>query len=56
MTLESGTETCPCKRVKCERHGDCAACTEHHSTKKHPPYCKRERARSRSERKRDRSR
>lgn len=19
-------ETCPCKRVKCERHGDCAAC------------------------------
>ena len=21
---------CPCKRVKCERHGDCAACMAHH--------------------------
>lgn len=21
---------CPCKRVQCERHGNCAACTEHH--------------------------
>ena len=23
-------EDCPCKRVKCSRHGDCAACREHH--------------------------
>lgn len=21
---------CPCKRKNCERHGDCAACKEHH--------------------------
>lgn len=23
---------CPCKRLKCERHGDCAACREHHNS------------------------
>mgnify|MGYP005608278975 FL=1 len=35
-------ETCPCKRVKCERHGDCAACKEHHSSqKKCPTACER---------------
>lgn len=21
---------CPCKRIQCERHGDCAACMAHH--------------------------
>lgn len=21
---------CPCRRVNCKRHGDCAACREHH--------------------------
>ncbi len=21
---------CPCKRLKCERHGNCKACKEHH--------------------------
>ena len=21
---------CPCRRVNCPRHGDCAACREHH--------------------------
>ena len=21
---------CPCKRLSCPRHGDCAACREHH--------------------------
>jgi hypothetical protein len=42
MLMESGTDVCPCKRAKCERHGKCAACMEHHRTKKHPPACKRE--------------
>lgn len=42
MILESGSEECPCKRVKCERRGKCAECLEHHKTMKNPPYCKRE--------------
>jgi hypothetical protein len=25
---------CPCKRVKCERHGNCAVCMEHHHSSK----------------------
>lgn len=33
---------CPCKRKKCERHGNCEACLAHHKDKKHPPYCERE--------------
>lgn len=41
LLLESGTTQCPCKRVKCPRHGKCTECMEHHSTKKRPPYCKR---------------
>lgn len=33
---------CPCKRLKCERHGDCTACRKHHSEeKKTPPTCDR---------------
>lgn len=27
------TAACPCRRVKCVRHGDCAACSEHHRAK-----------------------
>ena len=23
-------DPCPCRRVNCPRHGDCAACREHH--------------------------
>lgn len=35
-------EDCPCKRVKCKRHGDCAACRAHHQEKnKHPVACDR---------------
>jgi hypothetical protein len=34
---------CPCKKLKCERHGNCDACREHHLTKKrYPPYCDRQ--------------
>lgn len=33
---------CPCKRVKCERHGDCAACRAHHAEiKRSPNACER---------------
>ena len=41
--LENGLEECNCKRKKCERHGKCQECMNHHQTKKHPspPYCKR---------------
>ena len=37
---------CPCKRIKCERHGDCKACREHHNAKKRKviPACDRKRA------------
>lgn len=36
-------EACPCKRVKCERHGDCAACRAHHHASQRKPLtaCKR---------------
>ncbi len=32
---------CPCKRRKCPRHGDCAACTAHHRNNRYPVYCRR---------------
>lgn len=33
---------CPCKRTKCERHGQCDICREHHKLKKKTlPYCER---------------
>ena len=41
---------CPCKRMNCERHGDCAACRAHHSgDKKSLPYCERESRKTRGE-------
>lgn len=55
-------ENCPCKRVKCERHGDCAACRAHHSsTKKQLTACdkakrKEERANTRNEKRKSRNR
>lgn len=36
-----GRKDCPCKRTKCERHGKCAECIEHHRTKRYPPACER---------------
>lgn len=45
---------CPCKRTKCERHGNCLACREHHKTeKKTPVSC--ERIRLKAERKTERT-
>lgn len=36
-------KSCPCKRIKCERHGNCEECIEHHKEKetKYEPYCMR---------------
>lgn len=28
--MVEGKEVCPCKRISCPRHGDCASCREHH--------------------------
>lgn len=42
MTETPKRADCPCKRAKCERHGDCAACRAHHAAKKNaPPACDR---------------
>ena len=38
---------CPCKRVKCPRHGDCEACRAHHAGSKRPRPCEKERGRKR---------
>lgn len=33
---------CPCKRMRCQRHGDCVSCREHHKAdKKNTVYCQR---------------
>ncbi|MDD3336885.1 MAG: GNAT family N-acetyltransferase [Eubacteriales bacterium] len=32
---------CPCTRSRCQRHGDCAACREHHKSKKNTVACER---------------
>ncbi len=30
---------CTCRRKRCERHGDCAACRAYHAKTKRPPDC-----------------
>ena len=34
-------ENCPCKKKKCERHGNCDECRKHHVESKcqRPVYC-----------------
>ena len=40
--MQEARRDCPCKKLKCPRHGDCASCRQHHSThRKYPPYCER---------------
>lgn len=40
--MEKKNLDCPCKRVKCPRHGDCGACKAHHRTEKpYSPACER---------------
>jgi len=29
--MEEIKQNCPCKKISCERHGNCEACKEHHS-------------------------
>ena len=37
-------ENCPCKKKKCERHGNCDECRKHHaeSKRQRPVYCERD--------------
>lgn len=40
--MDEKKPVCPCKRVKCKRYGDCAACRVYHETVKgKPPACER---------------
>jgi hypothetical protein len=41
--LESGTNVCSCKNIKCARNGKCKECIEHHKThiNNKLPHCKR---------------
>jgi hypothetical protein len=32
---------CPCPKNKCDRHGNCTKCEDHHGKKGKLPYCKR---------------
>jgi hypothetical protein len=34
IIMDYDGSNCPCKRVKCERHGNCAVCMEHHHSSK----------------------
>ena len=36
-------ENCPCRRVNCPRHGDCAACRAHHRDSQRKRPCERAR-------------
>lgn len=48
MSEESGLkQDCPCKRLRCPRHGKCAECRSYHSSdKKSAPACEREQAKA----------
>ncbi len=34
-------DNCPCKKKKCERHGDCDACRAYHAESKRKRPCER---------------
>lgn len=38
---KEGNNECKCPNVKCERHGNCAACADHHNNKTNAPFCQR---------------
>ncbi len=38
---ENTAETCPCKRLKCPRRGQCAACIAYHEGSRYLPQCLR---------------
>ncbi|MDD4074816.1 MAG: GNAT family N-acetyltransferase [Eubacteriales bacterium] len=42
MTCRLKNPDCPCKRTRCSRHGDCAACRAHHKDEKQQAvFCER---------------
>lgn len=41
----SAAANCPCKRMNCKRHGDCAACIAHHKDSRYPPQCRSKKGR-----------
>ena len=44
-------DACPCKRVDCPRHGDCAACREHHHASYRKPLTRCEKLARKEQRK-----
>lgn len=50
--MEYKNESCPCKRTKCERHGDCSACKSHHHASKKIPLATCERLENKKNKKR----
>lgn len=45
MQKISPLEQCPCKRTRCERHGDCAACLKHHERTTRAAACQKQKNR-----------
>ena len=52
--MEEPQKTCPCKRVGCPRHGDCAACREHHHANGRKPLTRCEKLAQKEQRKANR--
>lgn len=46
MQKNSLLEQCPCKRARCERHGNCEACLKHHEGKTYPAACWKKKSRN----------
>lgn len=44
-------EPCPCKHIKCPRHGDCTACREHHHISVRKPLTRCEKPERKKQRK-----
>ena len=42
-----GDASCPCKKERCARHGDCSACQAHHAGMDRPVACERTERRGR---------
>ncbi|MBS5536884.1 MAG: hypothetical protein ACLRWN_12210 [Eisenbergiella sp.] len=40
--MDKSTPVCPCRKHSCVRHGDCAACRQHHKeNSRYQPACDR---------------
>jgi|GEM_PF-3033383 len=40
-TAQDVHSSCPCPKVKCERHGNCEVCATHHTDGKSVLHCQR---------------